>query len=146
VFRFRHLPTLNEADNTANWEQLQTLLSEGLLAENLAKEAVTKAKLSKATIESFLQLAVPANLHAAFGTAELKFVAAATAEVKPTHGLGVTPKFVFVSQEQQKTAVVWPEYEVPLSEANATEFKIFARNVKNEAATSQVVVFWLAIG
>jgi|ERR1700680_4169446 len=138
-FRFRHLPTLNEADNTANWEQTQTLLSEGLTAENLAKEAVTKTKLSKATSESFLQLATAANLKFAHGTGEVEW----TAKSKTSANLKVATGL---------TAVAGPWIG---SRAGDVNFAVFAEGgsisttaeaLGEKEIGTKVPFYWFAVG
>jgi hypothetical protein len=118
------------------WEGERTALLPG-------KETITTAMLAPATVAA---IEYSGALRATFGQVELKFVAAATAEVKVTHGLGRTPKYLFVSQDHQITAGTWPEYECPVSGASTTEFVVFARNVEAKVATAQVVLNWQAVG
>jgi hypothetical protein len=115
-FAFQFLPVTSLEDVTSNFQQLQAITN---------GEEPLKTK---------------------YGQAELAFEAAATAEVKVTHELGAAPKFIFVSQDHQIAGPVWPEYEVPTSEATLTEFRIFARNVESKVATAQVVLNWMAVG
>lgn len=51
-YRFPHIPVLDEAGATHNFEALQTLLNAGLGAETLKAEAVTESKLGKEAVST----------------------------------------------------------------------------------------------
>lgn len=135
-----------DANNTSELQDAVVFVEKGTV--NQGEQFVQTATVTTVgtTAQEWINRAFSSALQATFGQVELKFVASSTAEVKVTHGLGRTPKNVFVSQDHQITANTWPEYEVPKSEFTSTEFRIFAANVNATSTTAQVVLNWMAVG
>jgi hypothetical protein len=113
---------------------------------NLRELAELQAELEELK-KLVLLLAGAENLSISFGIAEIKWKESPTAEVIVKHSLGKVPKYIFITQEQQITENTWPEYETPLSEATALQFRIFASNVNHTVVKSAAtLMYYMVVG
>jgi hypothetical protein len=90
--------------------------------------------------------AFSAALTATFGQVELKFAAGHYVELKVTHGLGKTPKYIFLSVNQDLTANSWQNLTAPAGLATSTQFTIQSTEANETNITAQVTVNWMAVG
>lgn len=82
-----------------------------------------------------------------FGSTTAAFAAAATSsEVTVTHGMGSTPVAVYATGEYVSGTFGPVAVGVRNGSINSTTFKLSARATAGETPTSNVTLYWLAVG
>jgi hypothetical protein len=108
----------------------------------LLKKSIDADKLADATVQSFLQLLVAADVSLAYSTNTAVFTAANVSAVKTvTHGLGATPALVLVSSTGGAYNVVYATNNV-----GGTTFDVQAETASGAVVTYTGTFYWLAIG